>query len=92
MTRAEQAALIEYPKSDFQGVETSRKTKRKCYINGYQQAEKELKNGLLVWAEEHLAYYEKMLKNYPNEREYMAFVGAYQNMVDKLKEGETKDE
>jgi len=31
-----------YPRSDFQSVETSRKTKRKCFIGGYEQAEKDI--------------------------------------------------
>lgn len=42
------------------------------------------KDYLLEWAKEQLEHQEKMLKNYPSEREYMAFVGAYQNMIDKI--------
>lgn len=38
--RAEEAALRAYPKSDFDGVETRRKGNRKCFIQGYEQAEK----------------------------------------------------
>ena len=41
-TKAEKEALIEYPRSDFQSVETSRKTKRKCFVKGYERAEKNL--------------------------------------------------
>ncbi len=40
--RAEQAALKAYPKSDFDGVETRRKGNRKCFIQGYNQAEKDI--------------------------------------------------
>lgn len=40
--RAEEAALKAYPRSDFQSVETSRKTKRKCFIGGYEQAEQDI--------------------------------------------------
>ena len=40
--RAETAAMNTYPRSDFQSVETSRKTKRKCFISGYEQAEKDI--------------------------------------------------
>lgn len=46
MTRAEEAALKAYPKSDFSGVETRRKGQRKCFIQGYEQAEKDL---ALTW-------------------------------------------
>ena len=44
--RAEIAALRAYPKSDFNGVETRRKGQRKCFIQGYEQAEKDL---ALTW-------------------------------------------
>lgn len=40
--RAEEAALKAYPKSDFDGVETRRKGNRKCFIQGYEQAEKDI--------------------------------------------------
>lgn len=40
--RAEAAALKAYPKSDFNGVETRRKGQRKCFIQGYGQAEKDI--------------------------------------------------
>ena len=40
--RAEIAALKAYPKSDFNGVETRRKRQRKCFIQGYDQAEKDM--------------------------------------------------
>ena len=42
--RAEQRAMEAYPRSDFQGVETSRRTKRKCYIAGYEQALSDIKS------------------------------------------------
>ena len=44
--RAEIAALKAHPKSDFNGVETRRRGQRKCYIQGYEQAEKDL---ALTW-------------------------------------------
>lgn len=40
--RAVDAAMNAYPKSDFDGVETRRKGNRKCFIQGYEQAEKDI--------------------------------------------------
>ena len=40
--RSEQMAKEAYPKSDFDGVETRRKGNRKCFIQGYEQAEKDI--------------------------------------------------
>ena len=39
--RAEITALKAYPKSDFNSIETRRKGQRKCFIQGYEQAEKD---------------------------------------------------
>lgn len=50
-----------------------------------KSAKKEFRKKMLKWAKEQLEYYEKILKNYPTEREYIAFVGAYQNMIDTFK-------
>lgn len=49
--RSEEAALKAYPKSDFDGVETRRKGNRKCFIKGYEQAEKDL---ALTWEDMNL--------------------------------------
>ena len=49
--RAETTAMNTYPRSDFQSVETSRKTKRKCFISGYEQAEKDLIPLVQLWVD-----------------------------------------
>lgn len=51
MTRAEEAALKAYPKSDFNGVETRRKGQRKCFIQGYEQAEKDYTEYAQLWVD-----------------------------------------
>lgn len=53
--RAEDAAFKAYPKSDFNGVETRRKGQRKCYIQGYEQAEKDTIERACEWLFRHYA-------------------------------------
>lgn len=52
--------------------------------HAYFAGQEKFREKMLAWAKEQLEHHEEMLKNYPTEREYMAFVGAYQSMIDKL--------
>lgn len=53
--------------------------------HAYFAGQEKFREKMLEWAKEQIEHHEKMLKNYPTEREYMAFVGAFQSMIDKLK-------
>lgn len=87
MTRAEKAALKAYPKSDFNGVETRRKGQRKCFIQGYEQAEKYTIERACKWLFSHLP----ILVDYYNEdihtnADRSEFIKLFRTQMDDEKE------
>ena len=82
MTRAEQRALEAYPKQDkySEYIDGSNALKRDVFIQGYEQAEKDLKE----WVEEQLAILDKQTLLHPDDDVFWGQRNAYKQMKDKL--------
>jgi len=55
--RADISSFKAYPKSDFNSVETKRKWQRKCFIEGYEQAEKDTIERAISWVRKNAYIY-----------------------------------
>ena len=92
MSNAQERALEAYPNDIFcredigtgrcSGVSYQTKEKRRYYQKGYEQAEKDVKDALLEWAEDELAFCKKMILNGNPGFEFR--LSVYEKLIDKL--------
>ena len=95
MTRAEERALKAYPDTyeryrkvgDPEGIQSGVSSfpnthvlERKCYIEGYEQVEKDIKE----WIEAQLAILDKQTLLHPDDDVFWGQRNAYKQMKDKL--------
>ena len=76
MTRAEQRALEAYPQQNDKFYEVI----RDCYMEGYEQAEKDIKE----WVEEQVTILDKQTLLHPDDDVFWGQRNAYKQMKDKL--------